>query len=299
MTERIARARPPERSLLFVPGDRPDRFAKAAASGADDIVLDLEDAVLPQNKDEARRAVAAWLAHRRRAVLRVNGADTTWHDRDMALLDRPDIAGINAVMLPKATARTCAATAARLPSGMPLIALVETAAGLVEATAMATIPAVRRLAFGAVDFQLECGMGARREALLMARATLVVASAAAGIEGPVDGVTLDVDDPGRLASDVAHARELGFTGKLCIHPRQIAATNQGFDPTAEEIEAARKIVAALPGHAGDGALLVDGRMVDRPVIERARRTLDRAGIGTGDDGSAPMGRSCAEAPSNR
>lgn len=275
MTKRTAPTRSPDRSFLFVPGDRPDRFAKAAASGADTIVLDLEDAVLPQNKDGAREAVAGRLADGRGAVLRVNGADTQWHDQDMALLDRP---GVRAVMLPKATAGTCAATAARLPPGLPLIALVETAHGLVEAARIAMVPAVCRLAFGAVDFQLECGMGAGREALLMARATLVVASAAAGIDGPVDGVTLDVDDPDGLADDIAHAREMGFSGKLCIHPRQVPATNQGFAPTPEEIEAARRIVAALSGHAGEGALLVDGRMVDRPVIERARRTLERARI---------------------
>ena len=258
------------RSLLFVPGDRPDRFEKARSSGADLVVCDLEDAVAPAGKDAARGEVARWLGDGGVAVVRVNAPGTSWYADDCAALE--GLAGLAAVMVPKAEDRASLADlAVRL--GVPLIALVETALGLHRAHDLATVPEVVRLAFGSIDFSLDTGCGDDDVALLHARSSLVVASRAAGVAQPVDGVTVALDDAEAVGADAAMARRLGFAGKLCIHPRQVAPVNAAFSPTAEEVEHARRIVAA----AGDGsASRVDGQMVDVPVLERARRTLRRA-----------------------
>jgi citrate lyase subunit beta/citryl-CoA lyase len=263
-----------ERSFLFVPGNRPERFDKACAAGADAVILDLEDAVAPAAKSDARDAVRRWLDAGGRAWLRINGSDTEWHDDDLALLALTGVAG---VVLPKAErVDELQAVAARARAGLPLVPLVETARGLWDARALAGVPGVARLAFGSVDFQLDTGIAGDGEELLYARSHLVLASRVAGAMAPVDGVTVDLDDAQVLAADVARARRLGFGGKLCIHPKQVAAVNEGFLPPLAEVEAARRIVAAARD-AGDGAVRLDGKMIDKPVIERARAVLAAAG----------------------
>lgn len=254
------------RSLLFVPGDRPERIAKAAASGAHEIVLDLEDAVAPAAKGEARRCVAQWLASGAAAVVRVNGADTEWHAADLQMLASAPQA---AVMLPKADAASVARTAAALP-GRRLIALLESVAGYVELPLLAGTPGVARIAFGSVDFSAETGITDEGEALTSVRTAIVLASCRAGLQPPIDGVSLELKDAGRLAEDARRSRRLGFGGKLCIHPSQVAAVNAAFVPSQDELEWARRVLAAFEA-SGGAATALDGKMIDKPVVERARR----------------------------
>jgi len=205
--------------------------------------------------------------------VRINAAGSEWFEGDASLLSAP---GLSAVMLPKSeSAGTLAELAARLGEGAVLVPLVETALGIWNALEIARAPRVAQLAFGSVDFQLDAGIGDDDpdRAMLYARSRLVLASAAAGIAAPLDGVTVDLDDPARIAADVAQARALGFGGKLCIHPRQIAAVHDGLAPGAAELARARAIVAAADAAAAAGAIRLDGKLSDRPVAERARRIL--------------------------
>ncbi|WP_440712432.1 HpcH/HpaI aldolase/citrate lyase family protein [Gordonia sp. FQ] len=254
-------------TLLFVPGDRPERFAKAAAAGADLVVLDLEDAVRPENKAAARENVARWAAEHDCAV-RINAAGTDWHDDDLAAL-----AGTSAaIVVPKAEYRE---TLAPIGRDHAVIALIETAVGVLAAPVLATTPGVVRLALGTFDLAAQLGVDpADTEALTATRGGVVLASAVAGLTGPIDGVTAAIDDAERLGADTAYARRLGFAGKLCIHPRQLAPVSAAFRPTEEELAWARKIVAAVDA---TGVAKVDGAMVDKPVVERAQRLLARAG----------------------
>lgn len=258
------------RSWLFVPGDRPERFDKAVASGADMVVLDLEDAVRAEAKDAARETIAGWLTQGSRVAVRINGIGTRWHADDVALLQSP---GIVAVLLPKAEqAEALKSFAAALPDSVVIVPLIETALGIWNARELAAAPGVARMAFGSVDFQLDCGMDGNPQSLLYARSRLVLTSAIARIAPPVDGVTLRLDDIKQLRSDVAAARSLGFGGKLCIHPSQVAHVNAGFQPDADALARARKIVDAAMT-SGRGAFRLDGQLIDEPVIEQAKRIL--------------------------
>ncbi|MFK0251880.1 HpcH/HpaI aldolase/citrate lyase family protein [Amycolatopsis azurea] len=257
------------KTFLFVPGHRPDRFAKAAASGADVVILDLEDAVAPEQKGTARENVRAWLAEGHRAVVRINAAGTPWYHEDVA-----SVGDVLAVMVPKAEERAeLDALAGRLP-GVPLLPLVETAAGIAGAVAVCAADSVVRPAFGSVDLATQLGVDHRsHEALRYARSALVVAAAATGRAAPIDGVTTALDDETVLKVDLGHAKTLGFTGKLCVHPRQVIVAARELSPSESEIEWARGVAALV----GDGSVAVaDGQMVDRPVELRARAILDRA-----------------------
>lgn len=262
------------RSYLFVPGDRPERLDKACAAGADAVIVDLEDAVAPERKVAAREVVAGWLAGGGRACVRVNGTDTIWFEDDCALLQHP---GVAAAVLPKAErAEQLALLAEYGRPGLPLLPIVETAAGLCSARALAQAPGVARLVFGSVDFQLDCGILGDSEELLYARSELVIASAAARIDAPVDGVTVTIHHLDQLQADTRRARQLGFGAKLCIHPKQVTSVNQGFLPDEQEVAQARAIVSAVEAAAGVGAINLNGKLIDRPVIERARRILQWA-----------------------
>ena len=256
------------RTLMFVPGDRPDRFAKAVASGADGIVLDLEDAVAPSKKDAARSLVAGWLAGGGSAAVRVNAADTPWFADDLAAIGGWGCT----IMLPKASVEDVAAAVARLGDDARLLALIETAAGIIDAPSICASPNVDRAAFGSIDLSTEIGVNPNdREALCWPRSTVVVASAAAGIAPPLDGVTTDLSSGEPARADAEYAVRLGFTGKLCIHPVQITPVKAAFAPSPEQIAWARTVLGAV----GDGAMKVDGQMIDAPVLERARRLLAR------------------------
>lgn len=257
------------RSLLFVPGDRPERFVKAAVSGADAIVIDLEDAVATTAKDEARKAADRWLASGRDAVIRVNGTGTDWHGEDVAMAARHRCA----VMIPKAhSAAHIAEVRTRLPGATPVVALIETAAGIAAAAEICAVDGVVRAAFGSIDLAAELGIDPDDdESMRYARSSLVVAAAAAARPAPLDGVTTVVDDDGPVTADAARAARLGFGGKLCIHPRQAAIVNACFSPSADDLTWARRVRAAAEG----GVCAVDGRMVDKPVLERAAKILAR------------------------
>ncbi|HEX4249255.1 MAG TPA: CoA ester lyase [Pseudonocardia sp.] len=262
------------RSWLFTPGDRADRFGGGAVHGADVTLLDLEDAVAPEQKALARATVAGYLAGTGVAWVRVNGTDTAeWADDLTALAATPT--GLAGVVLPKTeTPDQLAATAARLPAGTPVLALVETALGVQRAAELAAAPATARLAFGSVDFCRDTGIPGASTALLYARSQLVIASAAAGRPGPVDGPTVALDDLELLETDLAHAASLGFTGRFCLHPRQVAPTNRAFSPTEAQLAWARRVVA-VAGDSGGAAVRVHGEMIDRPRLAAARQILDR------------------------
>jgi len=253
------------RSLLFVPGSRPDRFDKALAAGASSVIVDLEDAVAPADKDAARSAVRTWLAPERPVIVRVNGADTPWFADDLALAAHD---GVCAILLPKAEQPHVASV--MRAGARAVLALVETASAFAALGMLASAPGVARLVFGSIDLQADLGMrDAPEDDLLAFRSALVLASRVAGIGAPIDGVTVQLDDEARLREDVARARRLGFGGKLCIHPRQVALVNRLFAPSADEQAWARRVVDAMAA-AGGGAVQVDGRMVDRPVLLRAQ-----------------------------
>ncbi len=260
------------RSWLFVPGSRPERFDKALAAGASAVIIDLEDAVAPADKHSAREAVAAWLRPGHAVVLRINGADSPWFDADLALCGRP---GVAAVMLPKAEYVVTLAAVARA-GAQALLPLVESAAGMAALDAIAAAPGVQRLAFGSIDLQADLGMcDAAEDELLYFRSTLVLASRRAGIGAPIDGVTTAIDDAVRLQTDVQRARRLGFCGKLCVHPNQVAAVNALFAPSAKDLSWARRVLDAAAA-AGGAAVAVDGKMVDRPVLLHAESILREA-----------------------
>jgi citrate lyase subunit beta / citryl-CoA lyase len=261
------------RSYLFVPGDRPDRFEKARQSGADAVIIDLEDAVDSAHKDVAREAVASWLSPNQPAYVRINGADTAWFERDLELVGLPGVLG---AVLPKAERpEQIAWVADRLSGEGQVLPLVETALSVWHADELARAPRVERLAFGSVDFQRDTGISGEYEELLYARSHLVLVSRVASILPPLDGVTLAIEDQARLRDDVTRARRLGFGGKLCIHPQQVEAVNQGFAPTEAEQAWARRILEATAA-SGEGAYRLHGELVDRPVIERARAILAQA-----------------------
>ncbi|MFJ3667399.1 HpcH/HpaI aldolase/citrate lyase family protein [Streptomyces sp. NPDC090106] len=256
------------RSFLFVPGDRPERFAKAAGSGADAVVLDLEDAVAPAARPKALEHVLAWLDAGNPAVVRVNGVGTATHDAELAALAGRSVV----VMLPKTdSAAQVAAVRARVGQ---VLALVETAQGVTAADEICAAGVVR-LALGTVDLAAELGVDpASPSAFAYSRGRLVMASAAAGLPAPVDGVTVRLDDPSVLDDDLVRARELGLGAKLCVHPRQVAAVNAAFSPSAAEVAWAERIVQAAEA-SSSGVVVVDGAMVDAPVVTRARRLLSR------------------------
>lgn len=262
------------RSYLFVPGDRPDRFAKAAASGAHAIILDLEDAVAPPNKAAAREAVAAWFAGGGSAVVRINGTESPFAGEDMAMLAG---SGAGPIMVPKAGPAALAEVAAAVP-GRELIALVETVAGLVDVHAVAASAGVSRLAFGNLDFAADARIPCTGDTLNPARFDLAIASRHADLAPPIDGVTPEIGDEARLASDVARAARLGFGAKLCIHPRQVEAVNLGLAPQPAEIDWARRVLEAVAADAGAGVVVLDGKMVDAPVVARAKAILEAAAV---------------------
>ena len=268
------------RSFLFVPGSRPDRFAKAVDAGADCIILDLEDAVPPQDKASARDAVGQGLAGFTPAQLactlvRINAADTSWHADDLRMLAGWTARGVGGVVVPKAeTVDVLQSAAAALGEEAQLVPLIESLAGLDAVDLLGRTPQVVRLAFGHLDFQLDLGMrcSAEETELVPVRLALVAASRRAQLPAPVDGVTTDARNAERASSDARRGRDFGFGAKLCIHPDQVGVVNEAFSASAAEIAWARRVVDAARLHEAK-AFSLDGRMVDLPVIRLAERIL--------------------------
>ncbi len=261
------------RSALFVPADRPDRHQKAFDSGADAVIVDLEDAVAAARKGEARQVLVDSLASRTGStgcLVRINSPLSDDGEADLAAVPEMRADGI---VVPKADVESVEiATAA----GLPLIALIETAGGILDAAAIARHPAVDVLMLGPVDLNLELGVSEDLDGdpLATARGLLVLAAAAGGLAGPLDGPCVKVRDPELLAAEIARARLLGFAGKSCIHPAQVEPVNAAFAPSEEEISWATKVNGAYADAGDSGVVVLDGEMIDLPVVLRARRNLE-------------------------
>lgn len=268
------------RSFLFVPANRPERYAKALAAGAGAVIIDLEDAVAPDVKAQARQQLAAGFdslqaGERAQVLVRINAAGTPWHADDLALVGRLSQGGLGGVVLPKAEAVAdlvqLAATAGPACAVLPLI---ESAAGLAVLDGLAACAGVTRLVFGNLDFQADLGMacGPDEAELQPVRLALVLASRRAGLPAPVDGVTASTADTLQLQQDAARSRRGGFGAKLCIHPAQVAVVQAALAPTAAERDWAQRVIQGSR-QAGGAVFTLDGRMVDTPVLRLAERTL--------------------------
>lgn len=262
------------RSYLFVPGNRPDRFNKALASSVDKVIIDLEDAVPPEQKLQARKTVAEYLSSENSICLRINSTDTEWFNEDLAVCS---LAGVDSIMLPKVeTMEQINQVTSKVQEEIPILPFIESAQGYWNMREVAAAHRVQRLVFGTLDFILDLGMDAQGDELNTVRLQMVLVSRLANIAAPVEGVSMDIKDVDGLRNDTQRARRLGFGAKLCIHPSQVAEVNACFTYNNEEIEWARKVVAAAAESKG-AVFSLEGKMIDRPVIERARVILQDKG----------------------
>ncbi len=279
---------PAPRSLLFVPATSPRRVEKAFASIADGVIVDLEDAVALAEKDAARQQAAELLRTRRAGLtfLRVNAVSTPFCYDDLLAAAA---AALDGIVLPKAESAAdiamvdwllaqLEAKAGKPAGSIELMPIIETAKGLAAAAQIATASKrLRRLAFGAVDLALDMDVDLSDDAGAMAHArfALSLASRQAGLEGPLDTVFVDINDPDGLRASTLRARRMGFGGKACIHPTQLEIVNAVFTPSEAELARAQEIVTAFDQaeQAGLAAVSVGGMMVDYPVVLKARRTL--------------------------
>lgn len=266
------------RTFLFVPGNRAERFEKAVRSGADAIVLDLEDSVPVGEKSLARDAIGgAWSAlqaHGVPLVVRVNALHQPTGQDDLHCLSH--LHGLAGVMVPKAeSASALADVRAALPM-TPILPLIESAAGHANVTAIAGVEGVLRLVVGHIDFMADTGLQCSEDELELAplRFAVAMATRCGQLAPAVDGVTVAIADDDRLRQDTRRALRFGFGGKLCIHPRQIDIVHQTLAPTAEELLWARRVMEA-DAKSGGAAIQLDGRMIDFPVVSQARRVLAR------------------------
>jgi citrate lyase beta subunit len=267
------------RSLLFAPAAEEAKLRKALASPADAVIADLEDGTAPDEKDAGRGIVEALFTDtqpQRVRGLRVNPPGSEWFDGDLELADR---LRLDFLMLPKATPDAVAALG---PAGSPVLAIVESALGLRLAYETATAERVFGLALGSHDLGAELRTEPRPDGLeiLYARSKLVTDSAAARRRPPFDTVYLDIRDRDGLEAECMLARALGFRGKLCIHPHQLETVSRVFAPDGEELEWARRVLKAYDEglREGRGAVALDGKMIDMPIVRRAERLLADAGV---------------------
>jgi len=258
-------------ALLFCPADRPDRYAKAA-DAADAVILDLEDAVAPENRASARESLLATRIDPSRTIIRVNPVGTADAELDLATLRQT---GYRMVML----AKTETAEQLDALTGFEVIALCETPAGVENAAAIAAAPNVIALMWGAEDLVGAIGGrssrhadGSYRDLARYARARVLVAAAAAG-KAAIDTVHLDIADLDGLAAEVEDAAASGFAATACIHPSQVAVIRAGYAPTPDEIAWAERVLAAA--ESNPGVFRFEGRMVDGPVLMQARTVLAR------------------------
>jgi len=280
------------RSILFVPGDRPDRYGKALDSGADSVCIDLEDAVGPNCKESARQGALAYLYDRppegAEVVLRINSPRSEEGLRDLLAL-RAVSGAPDGLMIPKvesaAEVRWVEGLLTASFSGVGMIPMIETPTGLsaIEEIAQGSQRIVG-LVLGGVDLAAELGCTRDWDSLLYARSRLVHAAALAGVDA-IDVPFLNVSDAEGLLNEAQAVRDLGFTGKAAIHPSQVAAIQEAFSPSAEEVERARSIVEAFDRNDG-GVLLLDGALVERPIVDAALRTLAMESGGAREPGAS-------------
>jgi citrate lyase subunit beta / citryl-CoA lyase len=280
----------PLRSFLFAPGNHTRRVEKALSLDADAVILDLEDAVAIAEKAATRNLVAAALEHRRQGLLyvRVNAVDTEFCYWDIVAVLRP---GLDGIILPKVESAAELATIEWLLAqlerdrGLPigdidLIPIIETARGIEQIGAiLAAATRVRRIAFGAGDFTLDVNMAWSRSEteLAHARAVIVTASRATGIDAPLDTVWVDLTDKEGLEASARTALRYGFQGKMCIHPGQFEVVNRVFTPSNAEIAFAERVIAAFAKAEAEGsaAIQLDGKFIDYPIVYRAQRVLQK------------------------
>jgi citrate lyase beta subunit len=271
------------RSVLFVPGTRPDRFPKALASGADAVVFDLEDSVEAGRKSEARETIRSALqtldGHPGvRRFVRVNAAGSPWIADDLSVARH--MARVDALVLPKAESAADVEQVAAALASRRVVPLIESAAGVMRAAGIAGADAqIPAMLFGAEDLTAQLGIARTidGEEIVTARSLVVLAAASAGAE-PIDAVFIDLQNLDALRHDALRARALGFRGKMAVHPDQVAVIHEVFSPGADEIADARGIVEAYDAATtrGEGVVRYQGLMVDVPVVVRARRVLARA-----------------------
>jgi citrate lyase subunit beta/citryl-CoA lyase len=278
------------RSFLFAPGNHARRVEKALTLPADAVILDLEDAVAISEKPATRGLVVRALAQPRHGLLyvRVNNYLTEWCYGDIVTVAR---AGLDGIILPKVESadqlrsvdwllRALERERGLPEGGIDLVPIIETALGMSNVGSIAgSCPRTKRLAFGAGDYTLDLGMiWSRDEAeLLPARSAVVMASRAAGIEPPFDTVWADLRDAEGFARSAACAAALGFQGKMCIHPDQIAVTNAAFSPSEQQLAWAKRVVAAFDEAeaAGLASIQLDGQFIDYPIVQRAHQVIAR------------------------
>lgn len=269
-----------EKTYLFVPGDRPERFQKAMESPADAVIIDLEDAVEEKRKDAAREQIRLFLENnpssKKPIYVRMNRLSTVWWEEDVQFVrEYPELG----IMVPKAEgAEEIQTVAMELQASQRIIPLIESAKGVLKAPAIAaSSQQVYRLAFGAMDYCLELGIDVTEEEteLIYPRSALVVASKAYGLPSPIDTVFVNIHDLEGLRRETNIAKQLGMFAKLCIHPKQIDPVQQELSPAEEEMAWAEAVVSAFEQakREGKAAIQLDGQMIDEPVYRRAKRVL--------------------------
>jgi (S)-citramalyl-CoA lyase len=265
------------RTALFVPATRPERFPKALASGADVVIVDLEDAVAENLKEEARGHLDTFLIANpeARVLVRINASGHAQQAEDLKLCTAR--AGVIGVLLPKA--ESAEQVRAAFACGKPVWPIIESVRGLARLAEIAQADGVERLSFGALDLGLDLGLAsgtaAAERILDQARYALLLQSRLASLALPLDSVFPDIKNLHGFTRTVADARDMGFGGLLCIHPSQVAVVHETLMPSAGDLDWAHRVLSA--GASGEGVFVVDGQMIDAPVIGRARRLLQRAG----------------------
>ena len=263
------------RSYLFVPADRPERFAKALAAGADAVIVDFEDAVEEPLKRQARDHLAVFLQQEPQASVwvRINAPDHPEHAADLTFCAQQ--AGVAGILLPKV--ESAAHVAAVWQTGKPIWPIIESAKGLLALEQIARAEGVERLSFGSLDLALDLNLNTGTAAALLfldhARMAVQLHSRGADLLPPLDGVYPAIGDPDGLHRAIRHAYDMGYGGALCIHPNQVAVIHGALAPSADDLGWARKVVDASAAANGAGAFQLDGQMVDAPVLLRAQRLL--------------------------
>ncbi len=267
-------------SFLFVPANQPERYGKALASGADGVIIDLEDAVGLDDKAKARELLKnTWssisVEEKKRVIIRCNAPGSSFYAADLVLAKELQVRHL---MIPKTESPDHINGAAEELKNTAFIPMIETPLGLHHLNEIASAEQVLRLALGNLDMQVEMGISCddNETEIDTARFMLVLASKLAQIAPPLDGVTPSTDDEPRIFAHAQKAKRFGFGAKLCIHPKQIPIIKRAFSPTVEEISWAKRVIAADNASNGQ-AVKVDGKMVDRPVVMLAHRILRLAG----------------------
>lgn len=260
------------RSYLFVPANRVERFKKALNTDSDAVIIDLEDAVPLDLKQSSRDALATWLQNNpeHQVMIRVNSSQTEWFLADIELAKFPNV---SAIVLPKTESSTEIEAVLKIRE-VGIFPLIETPLGFANVRQIACTKQVIALMFGTIDFQLEMNMNGGYLELLSFRNEIVLASQLAKIQAPVDGVTVDFKDEYLIQLEAQQAKNLGFAGKLCIHPNQVNLVNQTFNPSAQEIIWANQIMQAVNDAKGQ-AVSLNGKMIDLPIVLQAQKIIDR------------------------